>query len=105
MQECIFDIQLVNRSCRGNNNAQNGAYSGRFHDGTECFTIVDSGTLRISAYHPAGLMSSKRPIGVKFVFENPLASDHICSYWTGNKSPSAIVNECMEFLLKVHLVP
>jgi L-alanine-DL-glutamate epimerase-like enolase superfamily enzyme len=45
---------------------------------------------------------SKRPIGVKFVAEDPFATDDVDAMWWWNKGPGAVGEQCITFITWHH---
>jgi len=74
------------------------ANSCRFDNGAECFIVVNTGTLCKAAKNPTSLVSVQRAINVKFMFENPLACDHVGLVGARNKVPSVIFHESSIFI-------
>lgn len=58
MQECIFDIQLMDGPIAADGEGENCADGRRLNDGAECRVVVEVGLLREAAQNPLRLVPS-----------------------------------------------
>lgn len=76
-KEGVLHVQLVNRPGTGSGDAKDGSDRYRFDNRAERLVIVDAVSLGEAADHPTRLMTSKRPIEVELMFEDPIARHNI----------------------------
>jgi hypothetical protein len=95
IEEGILDIKLTNWPKAGDGYVKNQSYSSRLDDRTKSLVVVYTRALRKSTDNPSCLVSSKRPIGVKLLAKDPLASHYICLRWSRNQGPCAVVEESL----------
>ena len=93
MKKRILDIELMNRPVPRMSKCEDCTDSCRFDNGTECFIIVNARALSEASKDPASLVSVQRAISMKFMFENPLASDHVGLVGARNKIPSVVLHQ------------
>lgn len=93
MKKCILHVELVYHPRSGCGNAENNSDGHQFQDWAECLVVVDAVQLREAMNHPSCLVASKRANRVEFMFENPLASYHISTRRSREKSPGVIVDQ------------
>ena len=85
MEEGILHIELVNWPLSRMSQGEDSTNSSRLDHRAERFIVVNTGTLGKATEDPASLVSVQSPISVKFMFENPLAGDHICCVGSRDK--------------------
>lgn len=78
---------------------EDSAICGGFNNWTKCLVVINTELLRKTTDHPALFLARKRPIRVKLVAEDSLASVYISTRWGRNKSPCSVIKESMIFLL------
>jgi len=98
MKKSVLHIKLMYRPIPRVGQSDNRADSCRFDNGTEGFIIVDTWPLCKASKNPASLVSVQGTISMKFVFEDPFSSDHVCLGRARNEVPSVVLNKsCMFF--------
>jgi hypothetical protein len=98
MKKRILDIELMNRPVPRMSKCEDCTDSCRLDNGTECFIIVNAWALSEASKDPASLVSVQRAISMKFMFENPLASDHVGLVGARNKIPGVVLHEGCIFI-------
>jgi hypothetical protein len=93
MKKSVLHIKLMYRPIPGVSQSENRADSCRFDNGAEGFIIVDTWPLCKASKNLTSLVSVQGTISMKFVFENPFSSDHVCLGRARNKVPSVILNK------------
>ena len=66
---------------------------GRFDNRAERLVVIDVVLLRKTTNDPPCFVMGKKAINMVLVLEDPLASDHISTWWSRYKMPGAIVEE------------
>ena len=74
-------------------NGENCTNYCRFNHRAESFIIINARSLSESAKYPAGFVSVKRPISMKFVLKYPFTSDHVGCSGARDQIPSMVVHE------------
>jgi hypothetical protein len=103
VKKSIVDVELMHGPITGESNIEDCANSGRLDDGDESLIIVDTRTLGEAVKNPVCLVSIKRPIRVKLVFEYPFAGDDIGERRLGDEGPGVVSDQSLEFIL--HSMP
>jgi hypothetical protein len=77
MQECIFDIQLMDGPLVGCGDAEDHTDRGRFHHRGECFIIVHTFLLSETTKNPTCFVPCKGAVRMELVTEYPFACNHV----------------------------
>lgn len=99
VQECILDVELMNRPASSRRKMQHRANGGWLDHRREGLMEVNPGSLREPADNPSCFASLERTIWVELVLEEPLAGDDIGMCWPWNECPCPIGLQGVEFFL------
>jgi hypothetical protein len=95
----ILHIKLMDWPVSGMSQGEDCSDSGRLHNRTECFVVIDPGALSESTKYPAGFVAVEGAISMEFVTKNPLSSDNIGLVRTLNQIPCVIAVKSSTFFL------
>jgi hypothetical protein len=103
VKKSIVDVELMHGPITRESNTEDYVNSGRLDDRAESLIIVDTRTLGEAAKNPACLVSIKRPIRVKLVFEYPFVGDDIGKRRPADEGPGVVSDQSLELIL--HSMP
>jgi hypothetical protein len=98
MEECIFDVHLMNRPRVCGGNAEDDANGSRFDNRAKCLTIIQSRLLCKSTNNPSSFVSCQGAIGMKFVPIDPFSCYQVNTCRSRHKRTSIIPNKSIKFI-------
>jgi hypothetical protein len=90
VEECILDVEMMDRPTPGEGERENGSNNGELDDRAKCLVVVHSGTLGEASKHSTGLLAVEGAIRGQLVVKNSLAGDHVGSRWTRHQVPGVV---------------
>ena len=96
VEESVLHIKLMNRPGAGGGDAEDDTNGRGLDDGAEGLVVVDAMLLGVATNNPTCLVTGERAIGVELVLEDPLAGNDVCTRWTRDEPPRAIVDQSLE---------
>jgi hypothetical protein len=93
MEEGVLHIKLLNWPVMGDSSSKHREDGGRFHNRAESLIVVDPRALSETPEDPTDFVAIKRPIDMKLVRENPIASDDVGVMGPGDKLPGPIAHQ------------
>jgi hypothetical protein len=73
MKKGVLDVELMNRPCTRDGDAEDNTDCGGLDDGAECLIEINSQLLREPTNNPSRLVASKAAIRSKLVLEDPFS--------------------------------
>jgi hypothetical protein len=82
VEECILDIELIDRLVLIEGKGEDGMDGGKLDDGAKGLVVVHSGALGEAPKDPTGLVAVDGVIQGQLVAKEPLSGDQVGAWWT-----------------------
>jgi hypothetical protein len=102
IEEGVLHIELLNWPVVGDSNSEHRANGGQFNNWAKSLIVVDPKALSETPEDLASHVAINGSIGVKLVYEDPLAGDDVGATGTGDKLPGPIAHQGPILILHSH---